>query len=68
MESKPHKERFIKIDEVIAVTSLSETTIYRKMKAKEFPESISLGTNSKVWLESEIQQWITDQVNNQRNK
>ena len=51
MENSGKKQRFIKIDEVIAVTTLSETQIYRKMKAGEFPKSISIGANSKVWLE-----------------
>lgn len=62
------KERFIKIDEVERQTALSEATIYRKMKNKEFPTSVSIGANSKVWLESEIQDWIAEQVRKHRNQ
>ncbi|UKH19990.1 helix-turn-helix transcriptional regulator [Actinobacillus pleuropneumoniae] len=67
MENSDKKQRFIKIDEVIAVTTLSETQIYRKMKAGEFPKNISIGANSKVWLESEIQDWITEKINQDLN-
>lgn len=67
MEQHPPKQRFMKIEEVSAVTTLSETQIYRKMKAGDFPQNISIGANSKVWLESEIQQWMTEQITKNRN-
>lgn len=68
MENTQPKQRFMKIDEVSVVTTLSETQIYRKMKAGEFPQSISIGANSKVWLESEIQQWIQNKIEQHRNQ
>ncbi|TCT13718.1 AlpA family transcriptional regulator [Bibersteinia trehalosi] len=68
MEQHPPKQRFMKIEEVSTVTTLSETQIYRKMKAGDFPQNISIGANSKVWLESEIQQWITEQITKNRNQ
>lgn len=68
MENTPAKQRFMKIDEVSAVTTLSETQIYHKMKAGDFPQSISIGANSKVWLESEIQQWIQRKIEQHRNQ
>lgn len=68
MENTTPKQRFMKIDEVIALTTLSETQIYRKMKAGEFPQNISIGANSKVWLESEIQQWIQSKIEQHRNQ
>lgn len=68
MEQHPPKQRFMKIEEVSAVTTLSETQIYRKMKAGDFPQNISIGANSKVWLESEIQQWMTEQITKNRNQ
>ena len=38
------------------------------MKNKEFPSNISIGANSKVWLESEVQSWIAEQINKHRNQ
>lgn len=67
MEQHPPKQRFMKIEEVSAVTTLSDTQIYRKMKAGDFPQNISIGANSKVWLESEIQKWMTEQITKNRN-
>lgn len=66
MEKTTQKERFIKIDEVSRLTALSDSTIYRKMNAGDFPQNISIGTNSKVWLESEIQHWIAEQIQKNR--
>lgn len=68
MENTPPKQRFIKIDEVSRLTTLSESQIYRKMKVGDFPENISIGANSKVWLESEVNYWINEQVNQHRNQ
>lgn len=62
------KQRFIKIDEVKRLTTLSETHIYRKMKEGEFPQNIAIGSNSKVWLESEVQDWITEKIKQHRGK
>lgn len=67
MENTTQKERFIKIDEVSRLTSLSDSTIYRKMNAGDFPQNINIGINSKVWLESEIQNWIAEQIQKNRN-
>lgn len=67
METTPKKERFIKLEEVERLTSLSSSTIYRKMKAGDFPKNISIGTNSKVWLESEINHWIAEQIKQNRS-
>ncbi len=47
MENTPAKQRFMKIDEVSAVTTLSETQIYRKMKAGDFPKVSVLGQIAK---------------------
>lgn len=64
METPPQtKHRFVRLAEVIQLTGMSERQIYRKMKAGEFPKSYAIGAKSKVWLESEIQQWISDKIN-----
>lgn len=70
METPPTKpqQRFIKIDEVSRVTALSESQIYRKMKAGEFPQNIAIGANSKVWLESEVIDWMNDKITQHRNQ
>ncbi|UGA53713.1 helix-turn-helix transcriptional regulator [Vibrio sp. VB16] len=52
------KNRLIRMDEVIFLTSLSRPTIYRYMKAKLFPPSMNLGGGAIAWRESDINDWM----------
>ena len=61
------KERLLKLDKVIERTGLGRSTIYSKIKRGQFPESINLGGNNTAWLESEVDLWIADKIN-QRNQ
>jgi len=54
--------KIIRLPEVIKSTGLARSTIYKKISAKEFPESISLGVKSVGWLEGDIQKWIEDRI------
>lgn len=66
MQTEQRKERFIKIEEVVHRAGISAKTIYRKMKQGSFPQSITLDGRNVAWLESEIDQWIDDLIQ-QRN-
>ncbi|MPV87020.1 AlpA family phage regulatory protein [Cardiobacteriales bacterium ML27] len=50
--------RVIRFDDVIALTGLSKSTIYRRMEEKQFPKSISLGGRSVGWYEHEVKEWL----------
>ncbi|MEZ9404961.1 AlpA family transcriptional regulator [Vibrio sp. 10N.286.48.F5] len=54
--------RFLKLKEVMQKTALSRSAIYRKMNEDQFPQSISLGDRAVAWVESEVQDWVTDRV------
>ncbi|MCI9689792.1 AlpA family transcriptional regulator [Vibrio parahaemolyticus] len=54
--------RLIRLKEVMDQTALSRSAIYRKMKAGEFPQSVSLGDRAVAWVESEVQEWILEKV------
>lgn len=58
----PMKNRLIRIDEVMYLTSLSRPTIYRYMKAKLFPQSLNLGGGAIAWKESDIYNWMASLV------
>ncbi len=47
----------IKISALTKGLGLSRTTIYRKMKAGNFPRPIKTGSKSVAWVASEIQGW-----------
>lgn len=45
------------IDEVIARTGKSRTTLWRDVRAGRFPAPLKVGANRIGWLESEISKW-----------
>ena len=51
-----------RLPEVMARTGLSRSSIYDKMGQGTFPLSINLGPRTVGWLESEIDQWIDQQI------
>lgn len=50
--------RVIKIKEVCELTSLSKTTIYRRINDGSFPKPISLGPQRIAFLEKDVENWI----------
>lgn len=53
--------RFLRIRDVMTRTGLSKSTIYAKIRLKQFPAHVPLGSIS-VWVESEISEWMDEQV------
>jgi len=51
-------ERIIRIDEVMHLTSLSRSTIWRYEKDNQFPKREKLGAKNVGWKLSEVQDWI----------
>ena len=52
--------------QVEARTGLSRSTIYERIKAGTFPAPISIGAKAVGWIESEIDSWLTAQVEKSR--
>lgn len=57
--------RFIRLPEVRRRTGMSTSTIYRWMQAGNFPRSHRLGGHLAVWLESDVDRWIRQQLQSQ---
>jgi len=49
-------------------TGLSRSTIYIKIKAHDFPESVRLGSRAVGWVESEIDDWVMDRIRRTRRQ
>ena len=47
---------------VIDRVGVSRPTIYRWMSKGSFPKQIVIGANSVAWLESDVTQWMVDQM------
>lgn len=52
--------------QVEARVGLGRSSIYDRIRAGTFPAPISLGAKAVGWLESEINQWVSDQVEKSR--
>ncbi|MRS17969.1 AlpA family phage regulatory protein [Enterobacteriaceae bacterium RIT692] len=59
--------RLLRIHDVVDMTGVPRTTIYLKMKSKEFPQQVNIGKRSVAWVESEILDWIKSNLE-KRNK
>ena len=55
---------FIRISEVIELTTLSKSTIYRLIRKNEFPKPIALRGMEKVrlFVKGEVEDWIETQI------
>jgi prophage regulatory protein len=60
MSNLQHK--LLRLPQVKNTTGLSKSTIYARIAEGTFPAQISLGPRLVVWLESDIQTWISEQV------
>ena len=62
MTSEIRRPRFLRLSEVIDRVGVSRPTIYRWMSKGSFPKQIAIGANSVAWLESDVTQWMVDQM------
>ena len=54
--------RFLRLTDVMARTGLSRSTIYVRMEQGRFPQPVSLGGRAVGWIESEIDEWMSNRV------
>ncbi|GLO59589.1 transcriptional regulator [Vibrio sp. MACH09] len=54
--------RFLRLKEVMALTGLGRSTIYKFMDEEVFPKTIPLGGRAVAWLESEIEEWMEQRL------
>jgi prophage regulatory protein len=60
MNNLQHK--LLRLPQVKIITGLSKSTIYARISEGTFPKQIPLGPRLVVWVEADIQKWITEQV------
>ena len=59
---KNRKHKFLRWRQVSERTGLSRSGIYSKVYAGEFPQPFKLGVRAIGWLESDIDDWIDEQL------
>jgi len=52
--------RLLRLPEVMARVGLKRSAIYQRMTEGRFPRSRSLGPKCTVWIESEVDAWISE--------
>ncbi|WIA61371.1 AlpA family transcriptional regulator [Stenotrophomonas sp. BIO128-Bstrain] len=57
-------ERFLRKPEVLSRTGISRSHLYWLMDRGRFPQSIPLSPRVTVWLESDVDAWIANQIPN----
>ena len=50
--------KFIKLNQVKELSSLSTSEIYRRISAGKFPKQVSLVPKCVVWIDGEILAWL----------
>ena len=56
----------LRLPEVRARTGLSRSTVYLRISEGKFPAPINLGPRMVGWLEAEIDDWLTIQIEKSR--
>jgi prophage regulatory protein len=65
-ENNMTEERFLKIDDVQMMTTLSSSEIKRRAQKGTFPNKVRLGAQRSAWVFSEVQLWIQNQIKDDR--
>lgn len=53
-------DRFVRLRELIGITGLSRSTVYRRMGEGTFPPRLGLGGNVVAWRQSDVERWMAD--------
>lgn len=62
MNKQHDTQRIIRMKEVTSRTGMSKSSIYDRINQGDFPKSVPLGGRSVGWIESEVQEWITERI------
>ncbi|AAW87593.1 DNA-binding protein [Aliivibrio fischeri ES114] len=60
--------RFLRLKEVMALTALGRSSIYKFMSEGRFPQTISLGDRAVAWVESEVEEWMHERLSQRDEK
>jgi prophage regulatory protein len=54
--------KFIKVEDVLKMTCLSRTGLYKRIREGSFPRQIKLGERAAVWNEELVINWMNNQI------
>ena len=56
--------KLLRIDQVVELTGLKPSSIYKQIREGNFPRSIYITKRAKAWPESVVRKWIEEVVAN----
>lgn len=65
--SRATPQTLIRIREVVSMTGISKSQVYRLAGMNAFPKPIRLTAQSVAWVKAEVEQWIQSKIA-QRNE
>ncbi len=54
--------RLLKLKDVMHLTGLGRSTVYKYISERRFPKPVVLGERNVAWVEDEIQEWIMEKI------
>ena len=54
------QRKLLKAQQVAELTSISRSHLHRLARDGKFPKPIKIGENRSAWLESDVQEWISE--------
>ncbi|WP_036799387.1 helix-turn-helix transcriptional regulator [Photobacterium marinum] len=54
--------RLIRLKDVIAMTGLSRSSVYKHVSENGFPAQVPLGGRAVAWVESEVLDWVKQRI------
>ena len=61
-------ETLLRLNQVMARTGLSRSSIYQRIKSQQFPAQSPIGARAVAWSESSIEAWIQSRLAINREK
>ncbi len=61
------KSKFIRLEQVKTRTGLSRSTLYAYIREGRFPAPVTISTRCVAWVESEIDDWISQRIASRRS-
>ena len=58
--NKDQGYKLLKAQDVADLTSMSRSHLHRLARDGNFPKPIKIGENRSAWLESDVQEWISE--------
>ncbi len=56
------KREIVRHADVLRMTKLSRTTLWRLQRAGKFPKSFFISPEIKGWLRADVERWVEDRI------